>query len=161
MPLFAAFEDELPIIMAKYFVHAINYPAQAFRIKLNLEHGLGTCTWHDETHINWVIWRAQQLLQVPVEPAVLNVMDSAVKWATFLALQDIWMNARKVPIQDGRLSKHDEVRLLFQHARQKALLRSVQVDTEARGSSTLALQDAEDAQEDGSLRAELGRLIQH
>ena len=153
MPSFAAFEEELPTIMAKFLTWSDLYWARAFRMKLNLEHGLGRCYYRVENDINWVTWRMQELLlQVPLDPAVLIVKEKAVAWAMWLALQDIQQNARKLPIQGARQSKHDEVWLRFQHAREKALQRSVQ-DPEARGSSMLALQDAE--------RAELGSLIHH
>ena len=144
MPSFAAFEDELPTIMAKFLTWSDLYWARAFRMKLNLEHGLGRCYYRVENDINWVTWRMQELLlQVPLDPAVLEVKQKAVEWAMWLAQQDIQQNARKLPILGARQSKHDEVWLRFQHAREEALQRSVQ-DTEARGSSMLALQDAEE-----------------
>ena len=108
MPSLAAFEDELPVIAAKYVTWADDLWARSFRMRLNQEQGLGRVTLRDESDIGWVTWRMQALLAVdPLEAAVVCLKDAAVKWATFLALQDIHENARLLPIAPPPLKLHE------------------------------------------------------
>jgi hypothetical protein len=119
MPSFAAFEDELPAIAAKYVTWADDLWARVFRMRLNQEQGLGSVMHRDESDIGWVTWRMQALLAVdPLESAVVCLKNEAVRWATFLALQDIQQNARMLPsVPAARLH---EICLKFQQARERA-----------------------------------------